>query len=142
MSLFRRFASEETVQPRSETPPSISSPQSDADDAQRLRKAIGVHVAELLGEEDPEFVQDLVDAFCTSAHSLVAAVRGSDDLEEVGNVAHQLKGSAANVGLKEIQAAWARVESGTRSGDASVLGLELANAVEMTSRAATVLGSA
>ena len=142
MSFYRRHASEEDVQPAVEMSPFIAGSESDADEARRLRSAIGAHVAELLGEEDPEFVQDLVDTFCASAHELVATVRGAQDLAHVGKVAHQLKGSAANVGLNEIESAWYRVEAGARTDDPTVLGLALANAVEVTSRAADLLGAA
>jgi len=141
MSFYRRHASVEDVQPAVEMPPFVAQPESDADEARRLRSAIGAHVTELLGEEDPEFVQDLVDTFSASAHDLVATVRGSQDLGHVGKVAHQLKGSAANVGLNEIESAWYRVEEGTRAGDPTVLGLALANAVEMTTRAADLLST-
>ncbi|GAB5537360.1 MAG: hypothetical protein Rubg2KO_36090 [Rubricoccaceae bacterium] len=143
MSVYRRYTSEEDVQPAVEMPPFVAQPESGADEARRLRSAIGVHVTALLGEEDPEFVQDLVDTFCTSANELVATARGSQDLGHVGKVAHQLKGSAANVGLNEIESAWYRVEAGSRAGDPTVLGLALANAVEVTARAADLLsGSA
>ena len=140
MSFIRRPASEEDLQPAvEETSSFVSRPATGAEDAQQLRSAIGAHVTDLLGEEDPGFVQDLVDTFCASAHELVAAARGSQDVEHVGTVAHQLKGSAANVGLKEIEAVWAHVEAGARAGDPTVLGLALANALERTSRAADLL---
>lgn len=139
MMLYRLNASEEDTQPSAERQSIVSRPASDADEARRLRSAIGAHVTELLGEEDPEFVQDLVDTFCGSAHGLAAQARSSQDLSEVGKVAHQLKGSAANVGLTDLEAAWHRVESGARADDATVLGLALANAVEMTIHAADLL---
>ena len=103
------------------------------------------HVADLLGEEDPEFVRDLVDTFSGSAHELVSQARAlgaAGDLDGVGKVAHQLKGSASNVGLTDLESAWHRVEAGTRSGDATVLGLPLGHAVRETERAAELLANA
>ena len=142
MSLYRSDASEEDYPPPVDAHAFVSKPQSAADEAHRLRSVIGAHVAELLGEEDPAFVEDLVSAFCGSAHELVAQVQGSQDLEAVGKVAHQLKGSAANVGLNEIESAWYRVEAGARAGDQTVLGLALANAAALTQRAADALSCA
>lgn len=107
--------------------------------------SVRAHVAGLLGEEDPEFVRDLVDAFSGSAHELVAQARAlgaAGDLEGVGRVAHQLKGSASNVGLADLETAWHRVEAGTRGGDATVLGLPLGRAIDETERAAALLGRA
>lgn len=139
MSLYRFDASEKQDRQSVANPSFVSRPA--GDEAQRLRGTVAAHVTDLLGEEDPAFVQDLIVAFCGSAHELVAQVRGSQDLGAVGKVAHQLKGSAANVGLTEIETAWYRVEAGAREGDSAVLGLALATAAEMTERAATLLGN-
>lgn len=142
MPLFPNFAPQQDALRPVETPSSPLIARPAGDEAQVLRRAVAAHVTELLGEEDPEFVEDLVTTFCGSAHDLVAQVRGCQDLETVGKVAHQLKGSAANVGLVDLEAAWYQVETGARTGDATVLGLALANAAEMTERAATLLGGA
>lgn len=138
MSLYHFDASGKEA-PRSVEPSSFLS-QPSGGEAQRLRSAVAAHVTDLLGEEDPEFVQDLIATFCGTVHGLVGEVRGSQDLEAVGKVAHQLKGSAANIGLTDVEAAWYQVETGARAGDATVLGLALANAAEMTEQAATLLG--
>lgn len=121
-----------------------SGPSDDSADAERLTAAVRAHVAELLGEEDPEFVQDLVDAFSGSAHDLVASAetaRAGGDLDAIGGVAHQLKGSASNVGLTDLEEAWHRVESGARAGDPTALGLPLAAAIAETERAARLLAA-
>lgn len=146
MNSYRFDAPEENAPPPMAASASIAYNGSDADEAARLRRAIGDHVTELLGEEDSEFVQDLVTTFCEAAHGLIANARSAanaNDLNTAAGVAHQLKGSAANIGLTEIQEAWNRVETGARAGDPTVLGLALANAAEMTERAAHLLeGSA
>lgn len=132
-------------QTSSPEPPSRAVPPSAAGEAEALIASVRAHVADLLGEEDPEFVRDLVDTFCGSAHELVSEARAlgaAGDLAGVGKVAHQLKGSASNVGLTGLESAWHRVETGTRSGDATVLGLPLRQAVETTARAAGMLANA
>jgi HPt (histidine-containing phosphotransfer) domain-containing protein len=142
MSFYRLDASKEDVPPLVENRQLVTPSGSNGEEARRLRSAIAAHVADLLGEEDPEFVNDLVETFCGSVHELVLRARGaqaSQDLATAGKVAHQLKGSAANVGLTEIESAWYRVEAGVREGDPTVLGLALANAAEMTERAANLL---
>ena len=94
----------------------MSDPTCLADSAAALRAALGAHVADLLGEDDPDFVAELSDTFCASATDLVARAREADaagDTAALQNVAHQMRGSALNGGCAGRAAAWARVEHGT-----------------------------
>lgn len=85
-----------------------------------LREALRAHVASLLGEDDPDFVADLADTFCTSAAEGVAAARAAaarGDAVGLRSTAHQMRGSALNVGLDHLAEAWARVEHGDAAPD-------------------------
>ena len=66
-------------------------------------------VEELLsitGEADPELLLDLIGMFLEDAPNKVRIITEgveSGDLEAVGAAAHSLKGSAGNLGMKNIQ---------------------------------------
>ncbi len=113
--------------------------------ARALLDQIDAHVVDLLGEEDPEFVADLVGTFIESAQSAEAEARSARigrDAAAVAAAAHKLRGSASNVGLGSLAALWTRVEEGLRQGEASVLGDGLDHALAETSRAVDLLTSA
>ena len=82
-------------------------------DSSDLLARVQAHVRELLGEDDPEFTRDLVSSFCGSLTALcdrVEAALDAGDLQQVMASAHQIKGSAANVGLRRIAMDWHAVE--------------------------------
>ena len=95
-------------------------PHSDRDAvalAASLRNDVRAHVRALIGEDDEEFVVDLVDSFVTSSQDAVveasSAHRGGD-WGTVAAAAHKLKGSASNVGLESLASSWDRVEAAVR----------------------------
>ncbi len=106
---------------------------------------VQAHVLDLLGEEDPEFVADLIDTFVSSARGAEAearAARLSRDPGAVAAAAHKLRGSASNIGLSELSELWARVEEGIRQGKAATLGDGMDCALAETSRAVDLLSEA
>ncbi|MGB3541845.1 response regulator [Rubrivirga sp.] len=90
----------------------------DEDDlAASLRNDVRAHVRALLGEDDEEFVVDLVDSFVTSSEDAVVeattAYQGAD-WGTLASAAHKLKGSASNVGLGALATSWDHVEVAVR----------------------------
>lgn len=84
-----------------------------------LIEAVRAHVRSLLGEEDEAFVQELMVSFAESAREAAAqaaAAAAAADAVALTAAAHALKGSASNVGLDDLQAAWAVVEEAARTG--------------------------
>ncbi|MDT0631737.1 response regulator [Rubrivirga sp. S365] len=93
-----------------------------AETVQTLYDQVCAHVTDMLGEEDPEFVADLVESFAASAREAVAeaeSTRSAGDVAGLAAAAHQLKGSASNVGLNTIAGRWGEVEAMARGGAAS-----------------------
>ena len=85
--------------------------------ANAMLARVQAHVRELLGEDDPAFVEDLVTSFCESVGGLcdrVEAAMAAGDLNRVIAGAHQIKGSAANVGLVRVAKDWHAVEEAAR----------------------------
>lgn len=101
-------------------------------DPSALREALRAHVTDLLGEDDPDFVAELAATFCASAAALVGTARAAaeaGDGDALRSAAHQMRGSALNVGLASLAAAWTRVEHGQDASPASALA-ETERAVE------------
>ena len=87
--------------------------------ASALLNDVRAHVRALIGEDDEEFVQDLIGAFASSsrqAASDAASASASGDAQGVAAAAHALKGSASNVGLTGLADAWGGIENAIRSG--------------------------
>jgi CheY-like chemotaxis protein/HPt (histidine-containing phosphotransfer) domain-containing protein len=114
----------------------------EAEAAEMLRALIRTHVTELVGEEDPEFVAELTTTFTTSTQDLLervdAAIRESD-LNGIRAAAHQLRGSASNVGLRVIGEAWGPVEEAARAGDTGAVQSALPTALHKTRHAVAYL---
>ena len=97
-----------------------------------LRDALRVHVADLLGEDDPDFVAELASTFCASATRLIETARAAAEAGDgaaLRQVAHQMRGSALNVGLTRLAEAWTRIEHGADAPPAAALA-ETEHAVE------------
>ncbi len=97
-----------------------------------LRDALRVHVTDLLGEDDPEFVAELAATFCESAAGLIGTARAAaaaGDADALRQVAHQMRGSALNVGFERLAEAWTRVEHGVDASPEAALA-ETERAVE------------
>jgi CheY-like chemotaxis protein/HPt (histidine-containing phosphotransfer) domain-containing protein len=101
-------------------------------DAGALDAQVRAHVADLIGEDDPEFAAELVATFAETTRASLDAARAAlraGDGDAVGAAAHQLRGSASNVGLVGLVDVWAAVEEGVRGGaglDAAPAGRALA----------------
>ena len=104
--------------------------------------AVRAHVRDMLGEDDEDFVVDLVAAFSESSHQAigdVAAAQTTRDADAVARAAHKLKGSAANVGLDGLTERWDRVETAVRTGSADVFTAALDEVVAETARTVKLL---
>ena len=89
--------------------------------AAALYEQVAAHVTDMLGEEDPEFVADLVESFAVSSREAVAdaqSTRSAGDADGLASAAHRLKGSASNVGLGSLATQWGEVEETVRGGAA------------------------
>jgi CheY-like chemotaxis protein len=111
--------------------------------AASLRNDVRAHVRALLGEDDEEFVVDLVDSFVASSEDAIeeasSAYRGGD-WGTVASAAHKLKGSASNVGLESIASSWDQVETAVRDAG-RVPGEAVEVAVTETKQAIALLQS-
>lgn len=108
-----------------------------------LLAQIQAHVVGLLGEEDPEFVDDLVETFTETARGALADARSAShaaDAPRLAAAAHTLKGSASNVGLAGIADAWDDVETAARQG--SDAGAATDRALAATASAVATLADA
>jgi HPt (histidine-containing phosphotransfer) domain-containing protein len=93
-------------------------------DAPALLAALRAHVTDLIGEDDPDFVAELSETFCSSATDLVSRARdahAAGDADTLKSVAHQMRGSALNVGLADLAEAWAHVEHTPGASPAAAL---------------------
>ena len=108
-----------------------------------LLAQIQAHVVGLLGEEDPEFVEDLVETFTETSRGALADARAAaqaGDAAALAASAHTLKGSASNVGLVGIAEVWDEVETAVRQGHDASAAVE--RAVLETTEAVATLGAA
>lgn len=146
---------ESTISPPAEPahalPAFVARPMTDARHADEAHAArtlmdqIDAHVRELLGEEDPEFVADLVETFTVSSREAAAeahAARQSQDADAVAVAAHKLRGSASNVGLYELTDLWTGIEEAARRGEPTALGPDLDRALAETTHATDLLAGA
>ena len=140
------------VEPMPTPPPAetafVARPQSPNRDAQEadasaaLIGAVRAHVREMLGEDDEEFVMDLVGAFSESSQQAiqdVTAATAARDADAVATAAHKLKGSAANIGLDALTERWDEIETAIRAGSGDVFTAGLDYAVAETTRTVTTL---
>ena len=108
-------------------------------------RQVQAHVVDLIGEEDPEFVAELIEAFIESSRDAVVeaqAARQSGDAAAVAAAAHTLRGSASNVGLATVARLWTEVEEGVRQGNLAVLQAAFDRALAETARAIEQLAAA
>ena len=104
-------------------------------------QAVRAHVREMLGEEDEDFVHELVESFAESSQQAIREIRtasAAGDREAIARAAHQLKGSASNIGLATLTESWDRIETDLRTGTAD-LGGTLDQVVEDTTRTVGML---
>ena len=104
--------------------------------------AVRAHVRDMLGEDDEDFVVDLVSAFAESSQQAigdVAEAKTTRDADAVARAAHKLKGSAANVGLDELTERWDQIETRIRSGATDVFTDALDRVVAETTRTVALL---
>ena len=107
----------------------------------RVLEAVRAHVREMLGEDDEDFVGELVDAFAESSQQAIRDIDAAcrvQDAASVARAAHKLKGSASNVGLDDLTEQWDGIETAIRSG-ASVFGAHLDGVLAETTRTVSLL---
>lgn len=121
-------------------PHMIITPRTEDDDQaakKTLRDAVRAHVRALLGEEDEDFVTDLVTTFSESSRGAVeeaTQARDSDDVVGIAIAAHKLKGSASNVGLNQLATTWGAIEATIRA-DGTIENQPLESALNETHQA-------
>ncbi|MEM6288922.1 MAG: Hpt domain-containing protein [Bacteroidota bacterium] len=84
-----------------------------------LLSHVQAHVRSLLGEDDPEFVVDLVETFAATARQATDDAEAAASVHDTGALAaaaHALKGSASNIGLAALAGRWDMVERSARQG--------------------------
>ncbi len=82
-----------------------------------IRAAIAAHVRDLIGEDDPEFTDELIGSFRENAAELcdqAEAGYAAGNTRAIASAAHQIKGSASNVGLAHVAHDWHVVEEASR----------------------------
>ena len=91
---------------------------------------------------DTELIQELVELYVSDAEqqfsALVQAAQ-TPDLEEIGRIAHALKGASASVGCQEASSCFKRLEEMGRTGSADHLLPTVDEAREALARARTAL---
>lgn len=139
------------VAPPAPTAPLVARPMTptrhaaDADAARSLLERVNRHVVALVGEEDPEFVADLVETFAETTREAVDAARAARSAGDAGAVAaaaHTIRGSASNVGLETLADAWAAVEGEVVAGGAAAFGPSLEAVLVETAQTAEMLATA
>ena len=114
-------------------PPPDRLAQPDRPTAESIRNRLRAHVTDLLGEDDPEFIADLSETFTETATALLADARAAEaagNVAAVAAAAHQLCGSASNIGLTTLAEAWRRVETAGGGAAAATLFAEAATQTE------------
>lgn len=83
------------------------------------------HLCELQGEDDPDFIRDLVDLFLAEAPRRIQEMQAAleaRDKRSLSQTAHTLKGAAANFGARALQARCQQVEALARAGKLAEVG--------------------
>jgi two-component system, sensor histidine kinase and response regulator len=78
------------------------------------------HLDSLRDEDNPDFLNDLIDLFLAETPQrlrAIGAAHAAQDATTAARVAHTLKGAAANFGARELQAVCARIEERARRGE-------------------------
>ncbi len=96
-------------------------------------------IRSLLGDEDDEFLAELIRTYLLETACLVPRLGGSSaDPEEIRIVSHRLRGAAASMALAALATAWADVEEMAGHPDG---GERLAMARRLQSETCTALES-
>ena len=81
-----------------------------------------------LAEDDPTFLNTVIDAFLPQLEEIPGALRGAFDrgnVEELARHAHSLKGSASNLGAEAVRQICLEIEHGAREGSLDGLGAKI-----------------
>ena len=87
----------------------------DAVDSERLAE-----LAKLGGEDDPDFLADLVEHFLKDTAqglNVVMTTFQNNQLEEMGKAAHRMKGSCSNLGAEQMARLCAQLNKADGSSD-------------------------
>lgn len=90
-----------------------------------------------LAAGDDGFILSVIDAFLQQLDKIPAEVRealAGDAAEEIARVAHTLKGSASNVGAKDLSEVCRNLENAAREGDLAAAGALAGELVEVVRR--------
>jgi len=77
------------------------------------------HLCELQDDDDPDFIRDLIDLFLAETPRRIgemAAARSGKDLRTLSQIAHTVKGAAANFGARALQTRCHQIETLARAG--------------------------
>ena len=85
-----------------------------------IRQTIAAHVRDLIGEEDDAFTAELISAFRETVGALCGKAEAGyadGNTQAIAAAAHQIKGSAGNVGLRRVAHDWHSVEEAAVRND-------------------------
>lgn len=100
------------------------------------------HLCELQDDDDPEFIKDLIDLFLAETPRRISemrAARAGKDLRMLAQVAHTVRGAAANFGARSFQTLCHQVEAHARAGKLAEVDVILSGLEKELSRLAEVL---
>lgn len=77
------------------------------------------HLCELQDDDDPDFIRDLIDLFLVETPRRIGemyAARLAQDVRTLAQIAHTVKGAAANFGARAVQTRCHQIEALARAG--------------------------
>ena len=88
------------------------------------------HLDQLRGNGQDDALREIIDLFLEQTHEQISQLNEAvdkNDTETTGNIAHQLKGSSANLGARRLSDAFSRLEQSAKDNDLS----QAANLLEL-----------
>lgn len=99
---------------------------------------------ELVGDDDPDFIVEVIDLFMTDSAQRVGELRTAaeeDDRKTVAQIAHALKSASANVGAVVLAGVCEHIEGVVRDDEQADLRDPVAQVVAMFTEVRDVLAS-
>jgi HPt (histidine-containing phosphotransfer) domain-containing protein len=113
-----------------------------ADDEVVLERGQFDHLCDLQDEDDPAFIRDLIDLFLVETprriNDMGAALKAGD-VRALSQIAHTVKGAAANFGARAVQMRCIQIESLARAGKLAEVEAVLSGLGQEQSRLAQAL---
>jgi HPt (histidine-containing phosphotransfer) domain-containing protein len=100
------------------------------------------HLCELQDEDDPDFIRDLIDLFLVETPRRIRemySAYATKDVRMLLQIAHTVKGAAANFGARSLQACCHQIETLVRAGKLAEVDVLLTVLDKEQSRLAEVL---